>query len=286
MGIVKDFISGIYNLLLGLKVTSKRLPEKAVTLQYPEERWEMPERSRGIVVLLSDKETGELNCTACMLCMRACPTAAIQIERDKNENNKWYAKSFTVDNTICCFCGLCEDACNFDAIKLATKYEHSVYDQSELVWDIRRLQEMGRDVPYTPKRVKKKSAAAKKTAATPSQKPAPKPVEGAEQKAQEKAAPTEKPQHEQAATERMESRKGELKNKPDDKPAENSEQKSEEKKEPEKPDDKPGVEKKPESTESIESDRETPKAAGEDKGEDKSDDSSEKSEQDDKKDGK
>ena len=40
----------------------------------------MPERSRGVVVLLSDKETGDLNCTMCMLCMRVCPTAAIQIE--------------------------------------------------------------------------------------------------------------------------------------------------------------------------------------------------------------
>lgn len=280
MGIVKDFISGIYNLLLGLKVTSKRLPEKAVTLQYPEERWEMPERSRGIVVLLSDKETGELNCTACMLCMRACPTAAIQIERDKNENNKWYAKSFTVDNTICCFCGLCEDACNFDAIKLATKYEHSVYDQSELVWDIRRLQEEGRDVPYTPKRAKKKGAAAKKTTATPSQKPAPKPAEGAEQKAQEKAAPTGKPQHEQAATERMESRKGELKEKPEEEPEEKAEQKPEEKREPEKSNDKPDVEKKSDSAESTESDEEKSKASSEDR----SDDGSEESEQDDKKD--
>ncbi len=169
MVLLKDIKDGIYNLLLGLGVTAKRLPERAVTLQYPDERWEMPERSRGIVVLLSDKETGKLNCTACMLCQKACPTAAIIINREKNEQKRWYPTSFTVDNTICCFCGLCEEACNFAALKMATMYEFSVYDQSELIYDMNRLQELGRDVPYTP-RPKKKPVA--KPAAKPAEKAA------------------------------------------------------------------------------------------------------------------
>lgn len=184
MGIFRSLIDGIYNLLLGLSVTGKRLPEPAVTLQYPKERWEMPERSRGIVVLLSDKETGELNCTGCLLCEKACPTGAITIEREKNEQNKWYAKSFTVDNTICCFCGLCEETCNFVAIKMATMYEFSVYNQSELVFDINRLQELGRDVPYTPK-------PKKKPAPKPAEKPAAEPAKAATEP--EPADKTEKP---------------------------------------------------------------------------------------------
>lgn len=175
MSLIKDIIDGIKNLIIGLSVTAKRLPKKAVTIQYPDERWEMPERSRGIVVLLSDKETGKLNCTACMLCQKACPTAAIKIEREKNEQKRFYATSFTVDNTICCFCGLCEEACNFAALKMATMYEFSVYDQSELIYDMNRLQELGRDVPYTPRPKKKKPVA----------KPAAKPVEKTETAAPE-----------------------------------------------------------------------------------------------------
>jgi NADH-quinone oxidoreductase chain I len=167
MSLFKKVIDGVYNLLLGLKVTSLRLPERAVTLQYPDERWEMPERSRGIVVLLSDKETGKLNCTACLLCQKACPTAAITIEREKGEDKKWHLTSFTVDNTICCFCGLCEEACNFSALKMATKYEFSVYDQSELVFDMKKLQELGRDVPYTPRPKKKKPVVKKPAPAEP-----------------------------------------------------------------------------------------------------------------------
>jgi NADH-quinone oxidoreductase subunit I len=166
MKMLKQLFSGIYNLILGLLVTGKHLGRHAITLQYPKERWPMPERSRGIVVLLSNPETGKLNCTACLLCMKACPTAAIVIERVKNaETKKWEATKFVIDNTICCFCGMCEESCNFDALKLAGKYEFSVYDQSELIYDRDHLAEIGRDVPYTP--TVKKKPAAKKPAAKP-----------------------------------------------------------------------------------------------------------------------
>lgn len=180
MKMMRQFFSGIYNLIVGLLVTGKHLGRHAITLQYPKERWPMPERSRGVVVLLSDKETGKLNCTACMLCMKACPIAAISIEREKNaETKKWEATKFVIDNTICCFCGLCEETCSFAAIKLANKYEFSTFEQSLLVYDMDRLTELGRDVPYTPipkkKPVVKKPAAAKPAGDQPAVKEAPKP---------------------------------------------------------------------------------------------------------------
>ncbi|MBN1211920.1 MAG: 4Fe-4S binding protein [candidate division Zixibacteria bacterium] len=149
---MRSVINGFKNLLKGMVITSKHLGRHAVTIQYPEQRDNIPERSRGIVVLLSDKETGELNCTACMLCMRSCPTAAIRIEAPRGEDKKRHLQSFTVDHTICCFCGLCEQACNFTAIKMANMYEFSSLDKSILVWDMNKLQEMGRDVPYEPKK--------------------------------------------------------------------------------------------------------------------------------------
>ena len=164
MGVLKD----IKNLIAGLGITGKHLGRHAITIQYPEERWKMPERSRGTVVLLSDKETGELNCTGCLLCMKACPTGAIVIEAPRDEQTKKRVlKKFVVDHSICCNCGLCEEACNFCAIKLAPeKYEGSVYRKEDLVWDMHRLQEEGRDVDYVDTRKKKKPApkpAAKKT---------------------------------------------------------------------------------------------------------------------------
>lgn len=151
MGIFKD----IKNLLLGMKITGKHLGRHAITIQYPEERWTMPERSRGMVVLLSDKKTGELNCTGCELCMRACPTAAIYMYAPRDEKKRKHLEEFRVDHGLCCFCGLCEEACNFCAIKMATKYEFSALSKDDLVWDMKKLQEMGRDVDYVDTRKKK-----------------------------------------------------------------------------------------------------------------------------------
>lgn len=148
-------IKGLIELIKGMGITGKHLGKHAITLQYPEQKKEMFERSRGVVVLLSDKETGELNCTACELCMRACPTAAIRIDAPRDENKKKQLKSFVIDNSLCCYCGLCEEACNFSALKLATMYEYSDYDRDNLVWDVNKLQEQGRDVPYEDKRKKK-----------------------------------------------------------------------------------------------------------------------------------
>ena len=161
--LVKQFASGIYNLILGLVTTGKHLGRHAITIQYPKERWTMPERSRGMVVLLTDHETGKLNCTACLLCMRACPSAAINIEVEKDEKGKRHLKEFKVDFNVCCFCGLCQEACNFSAIKLSTKYEFPEYDRNKLVYDKERLAKEGYDVPY--EKPVRKAAAAKAPAA-------------------------------------------------------------------------------------------------------------------------
>lgn len=172
---MRVIFDGIKNLIIGLLTTAKHLLRHNVTVQYPTERWTMPERSRGVVVLLSDKETGELNCTACMLCMRSCPTAAIHITSHKNEETKKRVlDDFVVNFNLCCFCGLCEEACNFAAIKMATMYEFSTWNKEDLIWDKDKLQEMGRDVPYE-KPVRKKPAA-KKPAPKPENKPAEKPA--------------------------------------------------------------------------------------------------------------
>jgi NADH-quinone oxidoreductase subunit I len=169
---VRKLVDAIKNLFVGLFTTGKHLPRRHVTLQYPTERWNMPERSRGIVVLLSDKETGELNCTTCLLCARACPSGAITIDYEKDEKKKRHLKDFIVNNALCCYCGLCEEACNFTALKLATKYEFSNLDKESLIWHTDKLQEVGRDVPYE-KKVRKKPAAkaAPKKPATPGGKP-------------------------------------------------------------------------------------------------------------------
>ena len=170
---LKAIISGAWNLIVGLRTTGKYLPGRAVTLQYPDERWTMPERSRGVVVLLSDPETGELNCNACLVCMKQCPVSAITVTQGKNDKGERCPVTFTVDNTICCFCGICEEVCNFDSIKLTGKYEFSTFDKADLIYDKEKLQALGRDVKYERKRKPR-------PAPRPAAKPAEQPESGAE----------------------------------------------------------------------------------------------------------
>src|SRR6478672_6120026 len=54
---------------------------KAVTVQYPEERVELPPWTRGRPRLIYDTDSGDLRCTACGACALACPVDVIKIEQ-------------------------------------------------------------------------------------------------------------------------------------------------------------------------------------------------------------
>jgi NADH-quinone oxidoreductase chain I len=149
MNIIKRTFDGIYNLLKGMKVTIKYFLKPAITLQYPKERWTMPERSRGMVGLLSDPETGKLNCTACFICMRNCPVRAIQITQTKDEAGKRVPDEFVIEAGLCIYCGICEESCPFNAIKMIPKYEFSTYDKKQLTHKKERLAEIGKGHKYT-----------------------------------------------------------------------------------------------------------------------------------------
>ena len=60
--------------LIGMGLTWKRLFVPAVTLQYPEERWELPPNSRMQLFVNMD------DCIGCVQCERACPVQCITWE--------------------------------------------------------------------------------------------------------------------------------------------------------------------------------------------------------------
>jgi NADH-quinone oxidoreductase subunit I len=214
--LVRQFVAGIYNLVVGLFTTSKHLGRHAVTIQYPKERWTMPERSRGMVVLLTDDESGLLNCTACLLCMRACPSGAIEIETAEDEKGKRvrYPKGFTLNYHICCFCGLCEESCKFAAIKLIPKYEFPEWDAEKLIWGRDKLQEMGRDASFEALERKKGPDERIEAAALADGRPVP--PEILERKAAEEKAKAEaKAKAAEKAKAEAEAKKEEVSNKPD-----------------------------------------------------------------------
>ena len=69
--------------LLGLKVTIKHFFSRKLTRMYPYEKRMLPERSRGLIQLITEPETGGLKCESCLLCEKACPPRAITIRYER-----------------------------------------------------------------------------------------------------------------------------------------------------------------------------------------------------------
>jgi len=113
--------------------TLRQTPEEKgiFTIQYPEEKRQLPERFRYIPMLIYDTPKGEDRCTACGICAKVCPPQCIWIVRHKDESGKPVPRAgeFFIDASICMSCGFCAEYCPFDAIKMNHDYELAVYDR-------------------------------------------------------------------------------------------------------------------------------------------------------------
>jgi NADH-quinone oxidoreductase subunit I len=165
------------------------------TIQYPEEKRELPERFRYIPMLIYDTPKQEDRCTACGICAKVCPPQCIWIVRDTDEGGKPIPRpgEFYIDASICMSCGFCAEFCPFDAIKMNHDYELAVYDRypslvynmTELtvpveyyasIWPTQYAEEEVRRAEEEAKKAAKQAAKAKPkgdAAAKPAAKPAP-----------------------------------------------------------------------------------------------------------------
>ncbi len=132
-------VAGVWWLVVGLITTGKHLFKRAITVQYPRERFEQWPRFRGRLAMVAGDDGGH-KCTACGQCIRVCPAACITLERHKEEGVKGFlVDRYAVDLGLCIYCGLCVEACNFGALEMVAAYEFSTYDKGELLHDIPQL---------------------------------------------------------------------------------------------------------------------------------------------------
>ena len=111
------------------------------SMQYPEERVPMFPRFRGPLVHLRDPDTGEPRCTACGMCVRACPHGCLSVEGEgKGKDRK--PTSYLYDLGHCIFCRQCVESCPFNAIEMSHFYELAIYEK-EMIWDLEHLLELG-----------------------------------------------------------------------------------------------------------------------------------------------
>jgi NADH-quinone oxidoreductase subunit E len=66
-------------ILKAMRTTLGHLPQRKITVQYPEQREHLPERSRGLFRVVIDPATDDPRCRACTLCETNCPVQVIRV---------------------------------------------------------------------------------------------------------------------------------------------------------------------------------------------------------------
>jgi NADH-quinone oxidoreductase subunit I len=127
-GIVKGLVETARNF-----VGSYHDPARLVTVEYPDQRQELPENSRNFPMLVFDGEDSiqGLRCVACKICEKECPPQCIYIEVERDAKGKAlkHPRIFDLDISVCMSCQICVEVCPFDAIKMDTAFELSTSDR-------------------------------------------------------------------------------------------------------------------------------------------------------------
>jgi NADH-quinone oxidoreductase subunit I len=135
---------GFYTIAIGMKITFKHLFVRAVTIQYPDERLQLPERERNRLYVNMD------DCIGCDQCARACPVNCIYLETIKatpgdivgrtgvTSNGKkkvLFVPTFTIDIAKCCYCQLCVFPCPTECIYMTDVFEFSDFNRHNLIYE-------------------------------------------------------------------------------------------------------------------------------------------------------
>lgn len=135
-----DLWEGFSTVLIGMQITWRHLFTKKVTLHYPEERWQLPPKSRMRLFMKYE------DCIGCGQCLRACPVQCIYIKADKRDPKappifaangqgiKLDVTVFDIDMSLCCYCNLCTYPCPTDCIYMTPEFEFASDDLTKQLY--------------------------------------------------------------------------------------------------------------------------------------------------------
>ncbi len=126
-------------ILKGLLLTIRHIVRPTFTFQYPEERRPVPENARTNLLWFVER------CTGCSTCAQACPDGCILVQTSPNPDGTLNVERYEIDFRLCMYCGLCTEACPYEAIQAGGPYDDATYDFNSLYRDKHKLTEMAQE---------------------------------------------------------------------------------------------------------------------------------------------
>ena len=133
---------GIRTTIKGMSITLRYVyAEKPVSIEYPEVREVLPEGTRSR--LFNDVQ----NCISCDQCAVVCPVDCIYIaskprpkdaEKIKTSNGTPIRREltqYTIDTSLCCYCGLCTTVCPTESLTHTSDHEYATYTIDQMKYD-------------------------------------------------------------------------------------------------------------------------------------------------------
>jgi len=105
----------------GMFITLRHLFRRPFTIQYPEEVRHVPPRARTNLLWFDER------CTGCSTCAQACPDGCILVATSPREDGSLNKDRYEIDFRLCMFCGLCVEACPYEAIQSGGPFDDAVY---------------------------------------------------------------------------------------------------------------------------------------------------------------
>lgn len=171
----KHIYQAISTILIGMSITFRHMFQKKVTIMYPEQKLQLPERERNRLFVNMD------DCIGCDQCAKACPVNCIDIETIKavpgdivgktgttsqGKKKALFVPKFTIDFAKCCYCQLCVFPCPTECIYMTDVFEFSTFSRTDLLYEFtdmtpeQTIEKRKKIEEYAAEQAKKKAAGA------------------------------------------------------------------------------------------------------------------------------